>query len=150
MFREGRYIQEPKLPARPGYEAAGTVAAVGQGVTGFEAGEAVSVVPAFSLNDYGLYGDRANVPAAVVVHHPAALSWVEAAVVWMQYLTAYGALLDIADIRPGDTALISAASSSVGLAAIQLANLVRAVPAAPTRTATKRRHFWTRGRRPSS
>jgi len=49
-------------------------------------GEAVSVVPSFSLNEYGLYGDLANVPASAVVHHPATLSWVEAAAVWMQYM----------------------------------------------------------------
>src|SRR5262245_23368350 len=119
MFRSGQYLEEPKLPGRPGYEAAGTVEAVGPNVEGFEIGEAVSVVPSFSLNHYGLYGDRANVPVAAAVRHPARLSWVEAAAVWMQYLTAYGALIDIAGLKSGDTLLVPAASSSVGLAAIQ-------------------------------
>src|SRR5262245_11135240 len=98
MFRRGRYLEEPKLPSRLGYEAAGTVAAVGPGVAGFKIGDAVSTIPSFSLNDYGLYGELANAPAHAVTHHPASLSWAEAAAVWMQYLTAYGALVDIGQL----------------------------------------------------
>ena len=96
MFRSGQYLEDPTLPARLGYEAAGTVAAIGPGVEGFQVGDAVSTIPSFSLNDHGVYGDLANVPAHAVVHHPASLSWVEAAAVWMQYLTAYGALIEAA------------------------------------------------------
>ena len=103
MFRTGQYVSQPKFPARPGYEAAGTVAAFGEGVKGFKIGDAVSVVPGFDLNDYGLYGDLANAPASLVTHHPPALSWVEAAAIWMQYMTAYGALIDIAGLSSGDT-----------------------------------------------
>jgi NADPH:quinone reductase-like Zn-dependent oxidoreductase len=138
MFRRGQYLEKPRLPARLGYEAAGTVAAVGPGVQGFEVGDAVSTIPSFSLNDYGLYGDLANAPAHAVTHHPAPLSWAEAAAVWMQYLTAYGALIDIGKLTKGDTILIPAASSSVGLAAIQIANRVGAVPVALTRGQSKR------------
>lgn len=138
MFRRGQYLEAPKLPARLGYEAAGTVAAVGQDVKGFKVGDAVSTIPSFSLNEYGLYGDLANAPAYAVTHHPASLSWAEAAAVWMQYLTAYGALIDIAKLAKGDTILIPAASSSVGLAAIQIANRVGAVPVALTRGKSKR------------
>jgi NADPH:quinone reductase-like Zn-dependent oxidoreductase len=138
MFRRGQYLEEPKLPARLGYEAAGTIAAVGPGVQGFKVGDAVSTIPSFSLNDYGLYGDLANAPAHAVTHHPASLSWAEAAAVWMQYLTAYGALIDIGKLAKGDTVLIPAASSSVGLAAIQIANKVGAVSVALTRGQSKR------------
>jgi NADPH:quinone reductase-like Zn-dependent oxidoreductase len=138
MFRRGQYLEEPRLPARLGYEAAGTVAAVGPGVQGFKVGEAVSTIPAFSLNQYGLYGDLANAPVHAVTHHPASLSWVEAAAVWMQYVTAYGALIDIGKLTRGDTILIPAASSSVGLAAIQIANRLGAVPVALTRGQSKR------------
>src|SRR4029079_15799069 len=60
MFRSGQYLQDPKLPARRGYEAAGTVAAVGPDVQGFKIGDVVSVIPAFSLNDYGMYADLTN------------------------------------------------------------------------------------------
>ena len=138
MFRGGQYLYTPRLPSRLGYEAAGTVEAIGAGVTGVKLGEAVSTVPAFSLNDYGVYGDVATVPAAAVAKHPVSLSWVEAAAVWMQYATAYGALIDIAALEASDTLLIPAASSSVGIAAIQIASMVGATPVALTRGGRKR------------
>lgn len=138
MFRRGQYLEDPKLPARLGYEAAGTVAAVGPGVQGFQVGDAVSTIPAFSLNSHGLYGELANAPAHAVTHHPPSLSWTDAAAVWMQYLTAYGALIDIAGLQNGDAVVIPAASSSVGLAAIQIANKVGAMPIALTRGSAKR------------
>jgi NADPH:quinone reductase-like Zn-dependent oxidoreductase len=145
MFRRGEYLEDPKLPARLGYEAAGTVASVGPDVRGFAVGDAVSTIPSFSLNAYGLYGELANAPVHAVVHHPAALSWEEAAAVWMQYLTAYGALVDIAGLTKGDTVVIPAASSSVGLAAIQIANRVGAVPVALTRGSAKRQALLDAG-----
>src|SRR5271166_3901303 len=111
---------------------------LGRAVQGFKIGDAVSTIPSFSLNAYGLYGDLANVPVHAVTHYPASLSWTEAAAVWMQYLTAYGALIDIAGLKSGETVLIPAASSSVGLAAIQIANKVGAVPVALTRGGAKR------------
>jgi NADPH:quinone reductase-like Zn-dependent oxidoreductase len=138
MFRSGQYVSQPRFPARLGYEAAGTVAAIGEGVKGFKIGDSVSVIPGFDLNDYGLYGDLANAPARLVAHHPPSLSWVEAAAIWMPYITAYGALIDIAGLKSGDTVVIPAASSSVGLAAIQIANKVGATPVALTRGRSKR------------
>ncbi len=145
MFRRGQYLEDPKLPARLGYEAAGTVAAVGPGVQGFKIGDAVSTIPAFSLNSYGVYGELANAPVHAVAHHPPSLSWTEAAAVWMQYLTAYGALIDIAGLKSGDAVVIPAASSSVGLAAIQIANKVGAMPIALTRGSAKRRALLDAG-----
>ena len=145
MFRSGQYLEDPKLPARLGYEAAGTVAALGPGVQGFKVGDAVSTIPSFSLNDYGFYGDLANAPVHAVTHYPKSLSWEEAAAVWMQYLTAYGALIDIGKLTKGDTIVIPAASSSVGLAAIQIANKVGAVPVAITRGQSKRKALLDAG-----
>jgi NADPH:quinone reductase-like Zn-dependent oxidoreductase len=130
MFRRGEYIEQPDFPARIGYEAAGTVAAVGPGRDGFKVGDAVSTIPAFSMNQFGVYGDLVSAPVHAVAHHPASLSWEQAASIWMQYLTGYGALIDIADLKAGDTLVIPAASSSVGLAAIQIANRVGATPIA--------------------
>src|SRR5262249_39104087 len=132
-------------PARLGYEAAGTVAAVGPGVQGFKVGDAVSTIPNFSLNAYGLYGEGANAPVHALTHHPASLSSAEAAAVWMQYLTAYGALIDLGQLTKGDKVLIPAASSSVGLAAIQIANRVGAVPVALTRGQAKRQALLDAG-----
>ncbi|MBT2386756.1 zinc-dependent alcohol dehydrogenase family protein [Streptomyces sp. ISL-11] len=139
LFRSGHYIEPAKeFPARLGAEAAGAVEAVGAHVKGFEAGRPVSVVPAFSMNDYSVYAERAIVPAAAVLHRPDGLDAVEGAAVWMPYLTAYGALVEVGGMRAGDTVVLTAASSSVGLAAIQIAHRVGAVPIATTRTGAKK------------
>ena len=138
MFRRGAYLEAPKFPAKLGYEAAGVVDAVGSAVTAFKPGDVVSVIPAFSMNDYGVYGESAVVPAAAVAKTPAGLSAVEAAAIWMQYLTAYGALIEIGQLKEGESVIIPAASSSVGLAAIQIARMVGATPIATTRTRTKK------------
>jgi NADPH:quinone reductase-like Zn-dependent oxidoreductase len=145
MFREGKYLEEPVFPARLGYEAAGTIESVGSGVEGLAVGDAVSTAPAFSMNQYGVYGELAIVPATAVMKHPASLSWQQAAAVWMQYLTAYGALVGIADIKAGETVLIPAASSSVGIAACQIANMLGAIPIALTRADTKRQALMDLG-----
>lgn len=137
MFRTGQYFLDPVFPQQLGYEAAGTIESIGPDVREFEPGDAVSVIPAFQFNEYGLYAERALAPARAVVKHPTDLSWVNAAGSWMQFVTAYGALIDIAELKRGETVLIPAASSSVGLAAIQIANSVGAMPIALTRTQKK-------------
>ncbi len=136
--RSGHYIEKAVLPARLGYEAAGVVEAMGPGVSGFQIGEPICVIPEFSMNRYGVYAEAALVPATAVVKRPPGVSSEQAAAVWMAYLTAYGALIDIARIGKADAVVITAASSSVGLAAIQIANSVGAVPIAATRTEVKR------------
>jgi NADPH:quinone reductase-like Zn-dependent oxidoreductase len=138
LYRSGRYLETPKLPSLIGYEAAGVADAVGGGVTHVRAGDRVAVVPSFSMNAYGVYGDEAVVPASAVVRTPEGVGAPEAAALWMAYLTAYGALIDIGKLGQGDAVVIPAASSSVGLAAIQIANRVGATPIATTRTAAKR------------
>ncbi|WP_326820778.1 zinc-dependent alcohol dehydrogenase family protein [Streptosporangium sp. NBC_01756] len=139
LFRSGHYIESVKrFPARLGAEAAGVVEAVGAHAAGFEIGQPVSVVPAFSMNDYGVYAERAIVPASAVLHRPDGLDAVEGAAVWMPYVTAYGALVEVGGMGAGDTVVLTAASSSVGLAAIQTANRVGATPIATTRTGAKK------------
>ncbi|HEX7416709.1 MAG TPA: zinc-dependent alcohol dehydrogenase family protein [Steroidobacteraceae bacterium] len=136
MFRAGRYPQAAKLPALIGYEAAGIVETLGEGVQGFAPGERVCVLPMFPLGEYGVYAERAIVPARSLVAAPNGLTPVEAASIWMQYLTAL-AILEVAHAGVGDFVIIRAASSSVGLAAIQLANWAGAVPIAATRRSNK-------------
>src|SRR5471030_2603287 len=145
MWSTGEYIEEVKLPARLGYEAAGFVDAVGPDVTGFAVGDAVNTVPAFSQNQYGMYGELVLAPVSAVVKHPPELSFEEAASIWMMFITVYGAFIEAAKLQAGDVVLIPAASSSVGLAAIQLANMVGAVPVALTRTAAKRQSLLDAG-----
>ena len=145
MYRTGQYVIEPQFPAVLGYEAAGIVEAVGPDVTEFVVGDTVSVVPAFSFADYGLYGELVNAPAHAVVKHPENLSFIEAAATWMMFVTAYGALIEFGKLEAGETVLIGAASSSVGLAAIQIANMVGATPIALTRSSQKRQALLDAG-----
>ena len=137
-FRAGQYFEQPSLPSRIGYEVSGVVRAVGPGVGSFKPGDAVSTVPGYSQGRYGSYAELALVPADTLVAKPEALSFEQAASVWMQYLTAYGALVDIAQLGVGEAVTITAASSSVGLAAIQIARHAGATPIAATRTGAKR------------
>ncbi|MFI0821931.1 zinc-dependent alcohol dehydrogenase family protein [Streptomyces sp. NPDC021098] len=145
MFRTGEYVVDPVLPSGVGYEASGEIEAVGAGVDGLAVGDAVSVVPAFAMTDYAVHGELVIAPAHAVVKHPASLSWEEAAAVWMQFITAYGGLIDLAQLKAGETVLIQAASSSVGQAAIQIARMVGARPVALTRTSAKRRPLLDAG-----
>ncbi|MEP7453691.1 zinc-dependent alcohol dehydrogenase family protein [Phyllobacterium sp. SB3] len=137
LLRTGKYIETPPLPSGLGLEAAGIVDMIGEGVDGFAPGDVVSVVPPVSMVRWPAYGEVATFPARLLVKHPPSLGWVEAAALWMQYLTAYGALIDVAKLRKGDFVGITAASSSVGLAAIQIANMVGATSIAVTRTSGK-------------
>ena len=132
MFRQGGYIQPPRLPALIGYEASGVVEATGPGVDHVRAGERVSILPRFQQGAYGVYAEMAIVPAHAVIPAPEGLSSVEAASIWMQYFTAL-AIIEVGEATIGDHVIIRAASSSVGLAAIQLANWAGAVPIAATR-----------------
>jgi NADPH:quinone reductase-like Zn-dependent oxidoreductase len=75
------------------------------------------------------------------VKHPESLSFVEAASVWMMFLTAYGALIFDAQVKAGDFVIVPAASSSVGLGAIQIANYAGATPIALTRTSEKKQRL---------
>ncbi|SDM48901.1 zinc-dependent alcohol dehydrogenase family protein [Nonomuraea jiangxiensis] len=146
MFRTDTYFYKPTFPgARLGSEAAGVVEAIGPEVTGFAVGDTVGVVPAFSQARYGTYGDHALVPAAATVHRPASIPAERAAAVWMAYITAYGALAEDGFVRPGDNVLITAASSSVGIAAIQIANRIGATPIATTRGAAKKQRLLDAG-----
>ncbi|QFY12423.1 zinc-binding dehydrogenase [Nonomuraea phyllanthi] len=139
LFRSGRYIEPVRrLPSGLGSEAAGVIEAVGPEVAGFEAGQAVSVVPAFSYNDYGMYAERAIAPASALLHRPDGVDAISGAAVWMPYLTAYGAMVEVGGMRAGDVAVVNAASSSVGLAAIHTAGRLGATPVAVTRTRAKR------------
>src|ERR1700692_614308 len=137
MWRNNKYVEPVIFPAGLGYEAAGVVDAVGKDVTNSAVGDAVSTIPAFSLNKYFTYGEVILVPDHAVVKHPESFSFVEAASVWMMFITAYGALIFDAQVKAGDYVILPAASSSIGLAAIQLANYAGATPIALTRTSEK-------------
>lgn len=145
MFREGQYLEQAQFPSRLGYEAAGVVDALGPDVDGFEIGERVSTIPGFSMGRYGVYAESAIVPAHLVARYPEHLSPVEGTTIWMQYLTAYGALIDIGHLQSTDIVLITAASSSVGIAALQMSKAVGAKVIATTRGADKKEFLLQAG-----
>lgn len=138
MFRTGQYLVEPKFPSKIGYEASGIVEAVGEGVDRELIGKKFSTVPGFDLGKYGVYGEVAIVPAYALATFPEKLTFAEATSIWMQYLTAYGALIHYGQITKGDYVLITAASSSVGIAAIEIARAEGAISIAVTRTQKKK------------
>jgi len=145
-FRAGQYPVRPKLPCLMGYEAAGTIEALGAEVRDFKVGDRVCVLPMYRLGEYGVYAESAIVPARCVLAAPPGLSAAESASIWMQYLTAM-AIIEITHATVGDFVIIRAASSSVGLAAIQLANWAGATPIAATRRSDKRPALLDHGAR---
>lgn len=138
MFRMGRYLAQPQLPSLIGYEASGTVEAVGPDVDPGLMGKIVSTVPAFPADKYGVYGEVAIVPVSAIAEYPQALSFEQGTSIWMQYLTAYGALIAQGNLAKGEFVLITAASSSVGIAAIEIAKAEGAISIATTRTSQKK------------
>lgn len=146
LFRSGGYYYQPTLPgSRNGYEAAGEVEEVGEGVTAFAPGDPVIAAANFELSAHGVYGDRVVLPVSALVPRPAGTDAVTAAAVWLTYTTAYGALVERAGLVPGHRVLITGASSGVGTAAIQVVRRAGAVPIVTTRTADKRRRLLDLG-----
>lgn len=138
MYYHGVYMEKVTPPSGLGYEALGTVTAVGPGVDASLVGKRFGTIPGFSMGRYPVLAEEAVVPAAVLAAVPESLSTVEGAGVWMQYCTAYGALVTSAHVGSGDFVIITAASSSVGLAAIQIVKAQGGTSIATTRTAAKK------------
>lgn len=141
MYYHGMYLEQPQLPSRLGYEVAGVVDAIGEGVDKSWLGKHVATVPGFSQNRYGTLGEEAVVPVSELGEYPKNLTPTEAAAIWMQYVTAYGALVHIAGVKAGDFVSIPAASSSVGLAAIEIVRDAGATAIAVTRTSAKKKEL---------
>ncbi|BGP16053.1 hypothetical protein JCM10213v2_004047 [Rhodosporidiobolus nylandii] len=110
----GKYPVPPGASPIIGVEFSGTIEEAGS--SEFKVGEAV-----FGLATGGAYAEYIAVPAGMVTRKPENVSWVQAAAVPENWLTAYQALFLIADLQPGQSVLIHAGASGVGLAAIQLA-----------------------------
>ncbi len=146
MMRSGAYPRPFRLPhARLGCEGTGVIDAIGAGVEGVAVGDPVLItaVPMMDIN--GTYGEYTVVPASSVVSRPAGLDPTSAAALWVSYSTAYGALVEKAGMQPGDHVLITAASSAIGLAAIQIANQIGAIPIATTRHSAKKEALLAAG-----
>ncbi len=145
LLLDGRFSPPEGLPHVNGCEVAGTVEAVGAGVTGIEAGRRVVIFPGFSCGTceyclrgartvcvrYGYlgahkdggYAELVKAPAANLLPLPEAISFEAGAAVPLAMLTSWHALVVQADLRPAQTVLVQAAGSGVGSAAIQIAQL---------------------------
>lgn len=145
MYFHGAYMEQPQLPSGLGYEAVGTVIAVGSGVDASLVGRRVATIPGFSMNKYPVLAETAVVPDSVLAPVPDGFSAAEGAAVWMQYCTAYGALVPFGRVTSGDFVIITAASSSVGLAAIQTVKVQGGTSIATTRTAAKKERLLALG-----
>jgi NADPH:quinone reductase-like Zn-dependent oxidoreductase len=115
LARMGLYPDAPPLPAVVGYEAAGTVDAVGAGGTGFREGDRVG-----ALTRFGGYSDVLCVPQGQVFPLTDALSFPKAAAIPVNYLTAWIMLVHPGSVRAGDRVLVHAAAGGVGQAALQI------------------------------
>ncbi|MDT5350903.1 MAG: hypothetical protein QOH91_4190 [Mycobacterium sp.] len=116
LARVGLYPDAPKLPAVVGYEVAGTVEAVGDGVDQSRVGQRV-----LAGTRFGGYSEIVNVAEADSVALPDAVSFEQGAAVPVNYATAWAGLLGYGSLRAGERVLIHAAAGGVGIAAIQFA-----------------------------
>jgi NADPH:quinone reductase-like Zn-dependent oxidoreductase len=119
--RIGFYPDAPDLPFVPGYEFAGDVEAVGDGVEGVAVGDRV-----MGPCRFGGYAELVSVPQADVIALPEAWNYEEAAAFPIVYATAYAGLVSFGGLRAGDRLLIQAAAGGVGIAATQIAKLLGA------------------------
>jgi NADPH:quinone reductase-like Zn-dependent oxidoreductase len=144
-LRSGRSPVKPPLPTKIGWEAAGKIEAIGAEVKGFAIGDRVALVPAYAASRYGLYSESSLAPARSLVKIPDAETFEQAAATWAAYGTAWAGLVALGRLAAGQTVLLTAASSSVGLAAIQIAKRLGARPIALTRTSVKAEELRAHG-----
>lgn len=116
MARIGLYPDAPKPPCVVGYEVAGTVKALGDGVDGFVVGDRVMAGTRF-----GGYSELVTAKAADVARLPESISFEQGAAVPVNYATAYIGLVRFGALEPGERVLIHAAAGGVGIAATQIA-----------------------------
>lgn len=133
LQRKGRYPAPPGFPQDiPGLEFAGEVEAIGEEVRAWKVGQRV-----FGVTAGGAQADLVVVPESTLAEVPAQLDWAQAAAMPEVFITAHDALFTRADLRMGERALIHAAGSGVGTAAVQLAHATGATVFATSRTANK-------------
>jgi len=114
--RQGSYPPPPGAPEYPGLEASGRIAALGEGVTGWQVGDEVCALLAG-----GGYAERVAAPAGQLLPIPKGVSLVEAAGLPEVVCTVWSNVFMLADLREGESFLVHGGSSGIGTIAIQLA-----------------------------
>ena len=118
MARMGLYADAPKTPCVVGYEVAGTIAELGEGVSGVAVGDRV-----IAGTQFGGHAEQVVVGADDVIPLPDALSFEQGAAIPVNYATAYAGLIAYGNVQPGERVLIQAAAGGVGIAATQIGKL---------------------------
>jgi putative PIG3 family NAD(P)H quinone oxidoreductase len=141
LQRQGKYPPPPGYPVEiPGIEFAGEISEVGSAVRKWKPGQRV-----FGLVGGAAHAEYIATHQDLVAEIPENLDWASAAAVPEAFITAHDALWIQAALRPGETVLINAVGSGVGLAAVQLVRAIHAIPYGTSRTASKLEHAKAHG-----
>lgn len=116
MARMGLYQDAPKTPCVVGYEVAGTILELGDGVEGLTPGQRV-----FAGTQFGGYASQVVVPGSDVVPLPEQLSFEQGAAIPVNYATAWAGLIGFGSLQAGERVLVHSAGGGVGIAATQIA-----------------------------
>nr|WP_314626710.1 NADPH:quinone oxidoreductase family protein [uncultured Noviherbaspirillum sp.] len=129
LIIQNKYQFKPELPFTPGGELAGTVMAVGDGVTQYKAGDRV-----IAFVGQGAFAQQISVPVASVMPMPPGMDFDTAAAITLTYGTSHHAVVDRAQLKAGETMLVLGAAGGVGLAAIEIGKALgaRVIAAAST------------------
>src|SRR5260370_2685312 len=138
LWGEGRYFEEPRVPAGIGCCAAGVVESIGPEVQTVKVGDHVSTIPAAALSDYTAHGEMIVYPEQALFVHPSSLDSQGAVAVNTGLFGAYFALAELSGVQPGQYVVITAASSSIGVVAIQVAKRLGAKTIAVPRSASQK------------
>jgi len=132
MARLGLYPDAPRLPAVLGYEVAGVVDAVGEGVSAPAPGSRV-----LALTRFGGHAEAVVLPASQALPMPEGMTFEEGAALPVNYVTAYHMLFEVGHLRRGQSVLVHMAAGGVGIAALQLARTVPDVTVFGTASSAK-------------
>ena len=130
---QGKYQRKPSLPFVPGSEFSGEVAGLGEGVSGFRIGD-----PVMGAVMLGAYAETVIVRTENCFHLPAPFDFVRGAAFQTAYKTAYVALVERGDLKPGETLLVHGAAGGVGLAAVEMGKVLGAQVIAAASSDAKR------------
>ena len=132
LIIQNKYQFKPELPFTPGNELAGTVHAVGAGVTQYKVGDKV-----FAFVPQGAFAQQVKVTADAVLPMAAGMGFDTAAAITLTYGTSHHAVVDRAQLKAGETMLVLGAAGGVGLAAIEIGKALGARVIAAASTAEK-------------
>ncbi|MBY8917983.1 zinc-dependent alcohol dehydrogenase family protein [Nitratireductor sp. L1-7-SE] len=145
LFRRDHYVVSPEFPSAMGSEAVGVVTDVGANVHDYAIGERVTILPRVSpIVGTGTYATHADVPTSALVRSIDRTSDTEEAALWMASLQAYN-MLTKHPVKAGDIVLLTAATSAVGTALVQIARDFGATVIATSRRSNRTEQLLTLG-----